>query len=190
MDGDNIQDVVTSGQEKPKTNKGLVAVLCILLVVIVGLGVGVVMIVNSRNEAESPVIQDGEAGLQALETQENINEEYENNPNYSFDDAANAYEEAMTKGSNASRVYSAMNYASFVYDVQGDIAKATEIMSRVEPLIEGNNDLAIDYYVSLRNLYSQVGDNEMEGYYDQKVAELSPVDMRPYEEIMPREEEE
>lgn len=181
--------IVASGQEKPKTNKGLVAVLCLLLIVIAGLGAGVAIIVNSRNGAESPPVEDGEAGLRALETQENIDEEYENNPNYTFDDAVNAYENAMAEGSNANRVYNAMNYASFVYNAQGDMDRAAEIMSRVEPLIERNNDLAIDYYVFLRNLYSQAGDNEMESYYDQKVAELTPVDTRTYEEIMPKEEE-
>ena len=61
--------IVASGQEKPKTNKGLVAVLCLLLIVIAGLGAGVAIIVNSRNGAESPAVEDGEAGLRALEIQ-------------------------------------------------------------------------------------------------------------------------
>ena len=70
---------------------------------------------------------------------------------------------------------------TFIYDNNGDIDEAVDILKRVESLVDDGT--AGDYYVALRQLYGDAGMNEKAEFYNQKVLELIPKDTRPVEEL-------
>lgn len=159
-------------------NKGLIILLCALVVVIVGLGIGigVVMLNDSRNGSVAENDKNVNGGTEALLTSENIRSKLESDLNYSNDDAIRDYEYALnSNGGNAYKVYVAMDYADFVYDLYMSKDYVIEIMSGVEGLLD-TSTLAIDYYGAMSSFYEQFGDTEKADLYNQKVVELVPAE--------------
>ncbi len=132
------------------------------------------MVNNSRNEGEVEYEDAGDAALEALTIQENIDEKYDNDPNYSLADAMSEYEYEMSVGSNTKRIYTAINYAEFVYAAYEDIDKVVGIMQKVESLLEEGTMATLDYYVAMANFYEKAGDEEKAAEYNQKVSNMTP----------------
>lgn len=160
--------------------KVLVAGLVILAVAVVGLAVGVVVLLNENNP-EKIAADSISDNVSASEFSEAIEYRFNNELGYSVNDAVNDYETEMNTGNDFYRVYVAIYYANFIYDVNDDIDDAVVILRRVEPLI--NSGVAVDYYVAFRQLYESAGMSEESEFYNQKVLELIPQDTRPIEEI-------
>lgn len=150
------------------------------LLVMCAVGVIIVLVVNKNNPeriADENIVEN----VSASEISEKIEDKFNNELDYSLSDAINEYESAMSSGPDTYRVYIAIYYATFIYDNNGDIDEAVDILKRVESLVDDST--AGDYYVTLRQLYGDAGMNEKAEFYNQKVLELIPKDTRPVEEL-------
>lgn len=168
--------------EAKSGNKGLVILLCALVVVIVGLGIGIVVVVNGNDNDSS--LFDGEVNdsVSALEANDVILNKMNNNLEYSIEEAVEEFENEMNVGDDSRKVYIAIYYADFVYSYYGNIDQSVAILGRVENLVI-DDDMAINYYVALRDLYLRAGMEEEVVFYNQKVVDLIPEDTRSVEEL-------
>ena len=127
------------------------------LLVMCAVGVIIVLVVNKNNPeriADENIVEN----VSASEISEKIEDKFNNELDYSLSDAINEYESAMSSGPDTYRVYIAIYYATFIYDNNGDIDEAVDILKRVESLVDDST--AGDYYVTLRQLYGDAGMNE------------------------------
>lgn len=150
------------------------------LLIMCAVGVIIVLVVNKNNPeriADENIVEN----VSASEISEKIEDKFNNELDYSLSDAIDEYESAMDSGPDTHKVYIAIYYATFVYDNNGDIDEAVGILKRVESLV--NDNVAIDYYVALRQLYDAASMNEEAEFYNQKVLELIPKDTRSVEEL-------
>ncbi|MBQ1298224.1 hypothetical protein IIY24_00045 [Candidatus Saccharibacteria bacterium] len=157
-------------------NKKLVVVLGILGLIIVGLVVGILILNNpfGGNERDEVIVNN--AGEVAFNLSEEISEKLADESDYGLEQAVSEYEEVYNASEGRTKVYIAIEYANFVYDYFADLDKATGILKEVEGLL-GDDAVKINYYVTLRELYEESGNEEMGDYYNQKVIELLPDDV-------------
>lgn len=164
-------------------NKGLLILLCVLLVAIAGLGIGIGVVMNLQNGGEvGHEANYTNDSVSALEVEEYISNNLDNDPNYSIQDAVVDYEREMSVGDNSRRVYVAIYYADFIYGQDSDLDGAVGILRRVEDLI-GEDETAVSYYATLRGLYRQSGMESEADFYNQKVSTLMPKDDRSIEDL-------
>lgn len=166
-------------------HKGLVILLCVLLVAIVGLGVGIGVILNN-NHINEELVNNETGSVSALAVNERIMDRLDSDPEYTIDDAIEDFEKEMDNGDNAHRVDVAIYFADFVYTYHGDINESVAILSRVEDLLEDDEE-AISYYATLRRLYESEGLDVEADFYNQKVIDLMYKDTRSIEELKGRE---
>ena len=162
-------------KEKSHNSKGLIILLCVLVVVIVGLVVGI-CVINLNNQGENNVVvEEAEVSgsLRALKIDNSIVNKIDNDENYTVDDAIAEYEKETSFGSAEKRVYLLFDYANFVYDEYGDIDVAIEILKRAEPLLDGLS-MTSDYYIATAGLYRKSGNEEQAEVYEQKIKEITP----------------
>ena len=160
--------------------KKKIAIIFAVLLIVCAAIVAVIIIVNKNNPeriADENIVEN----ISASEVSENIENKFDNELDYSLNDAINEYESAMSTGTNTYKVYIAIYYATFIYDINNNIDEAIDILGRVESLIDDNT--AVDYYVALRQLYSIAGMDEEAEFYNQKVLELIPQNTRPIETL-------
>lgn len=181
-------------------NRVLVGVLVVTIVVIVGLVIGIVVANLSRNDGgsdegveEDSIVKidynvlgyvDGEAPSSAVAVQlaNQIDDEFQYNPDYLYADAINDYENAILSTDGDLKIECAILFANFVYSNTDDAAEAVKILNSVNETV-GDEPTRVEYYNSLMGYYSQLGDEENVQYYKQLISELVPETIVTYEDI-------
>lgn len=179
--------------ETKSGNKGLVILLCVLAVVIVGLGVGISVIMgvqrNIKSDENSERINklidteeamsgwDGEVSdsTKAMILTDDIRDKLQNNVDYDVSDAIAEYDEVYRGSDGDLKVYVAIEYANYLYTISQDVEASVKILEDVDDLT--NNDfLRYEYLSALYYIYQQAGDVEKSDYYKGMILEKYPPD--------------
>ena len=171
---DDRQKIVSTEMDEKRSNKkkNLFAILTsVLSVVIVGVIVAVAVI--KMNEEYVPEIPEEIKELASgSEIGSEIVSKFAWNQDYSYEDAVSDFEKEMNAGGEERRIYIAIAYALFVYDQKGNADDAANILLALEEEIQNKNDnVKLDYYITLRNIYKNDCSGEKYEYYDNLVTE-------------------
>ena len=162
-------------KKQPHERKILIAILSVLAVLIVGLVVTVIANVISSDDEESDIVQ-------AINKCNEINGLYEETLDYEL--VASEFESGLSGGVDLRRMYLSICYAKFINDNGGSLEDAVEKLGSFQSVADSEGgDVAIDYYVAMRDLYEFAGRDDEVEYYDGVIEELMPKDTRPIEEI-------
>ncbi len=168
---------VSFGSRK-RSDRLLIGIFVTLMVVIVGLGIAVTLsfVLNGNSEdKESDLPENAVTQNDAFSVAFGINERYDNDPDYYYDEAVADYEQQMSQGDDWYKFSIACYYARFLRDQGNDLNAALDVMGRAGEYVKTDNaNQMIDYYVVVRDLYKGVND-EMYDYYNGEIIKLSTV---------------
>ena len=187
--------------DSAKEQKGLIGVLGFLVVAIVGLVVGIVVVSNNNGNnageevANNEIIDTSEAmagwegsiadSTKATVLTEEINEKLRTEPSYNPPQAIVEYDKVYNESEGELKVYVAIEYANYVYRVNGDLEKSVGILKGVEKIAAEKPSTNVDYLYALCGLYDQAGDTQTADYYRQIIIDNytsdEPIKMMEYE---------
>ena len=169
---------MVDGEKKKKTVL-LVVVLVVFILLIIGLVVGIVLVrtkddqsdgsytETSTEQIQREISYSANADAKAGEIIAKLNADND----YFIEDAVNEFENLINDNKEKNKYYLITQYASFIYNYLGDLDRAIEVLDTAKEV--ATNDLMADYYLSYRNLYNSVGDQEKVDYYDKLIMESS-----------------
>ena len=94
-----------------------------------------------------------------------------------YQDICNRFESIIESVNEIGKFHYSIYYAKIIYDVEGDINKATDQIKIYEAIVNTDNRLLDEYYAALSDLYTEEGDVEQAEYYNQKLKEIAPSDV-------------
>lgn len=156
--------------------KTILLILIVLVLVIIALVVGIVIANNVQKK------EDGEEYKKYLEKVEMNNsgiadcEEIQNAYDsgvINADSANSLYDDYYTNSENDDyKIYLTICYANYIFDKDGNLDRAVELVEGIESLIKEDEDKN-SYYNALIYYYGAVDDNEKADYYQQLQDELN-----------------
>ena len=99
------------------------------------------------------------------------------NSEATYQDICNRFESIIESVNEIGKFHYSIYYAKIIYDVEGDINKATNQIEIYEAIVNTDNRLLDEYYAALSDLYTEEGDVEQAEYYNQKLKEIAPSDV-------------
>ncbi len=165
---------------------GLWAILGVLCIIIVGLIVAIIVVFNHTNDyvTESPLVSEAVAeqfanyegeiadSAKALALSETIEQKLSSDPDYNPEQAVNDYKEAYETTSGDLKIYIAIRYANYVYEVYQDTERVLAIL---EPLDNNRgNEASLEIWAALAAFYENAGNTEKANEYRQKIEKVMP----------------
>ena len=163
----------------------LIAFIC-LIIMIVALVVSLILLNNSQTPesqeeteitVDIPDQVDGyngpiSAATQALIFSQNIQDKLSADTNYTQEQATAEYEAAFKQSSGDLKLYLAIEYANYLYQLNSDLEQAITILQDIT--YTDGTQAELDYLNALYNLYDKAGDIGKAGEYDQIIKEQMP----------------
>ena len=174
-------------------NKHSLLIIFIILVVIIICLIGGLIWLNNKptsnlqqdNEiVDVPNQMDGYDGpisdsTRALLFAQNIQDKLSSDPNYTLEQAITEYEKACEQNSGDLKLYLAIEYVNFLFEMNSDIKQAATILENAE-YTEGTQ-AEMDYLYAMQDLFTRAGDNQKAEEYNQKIKEKTPENVIVYD---------
>jgi len=187
----------SSGASVSGQKKFLVVILSVLCVVIVGLIVAIVVVNLQENKTEPEKESQSDGISQELSeitdgtTVGNvIIDKLETESDYTFEDAKLDFDEELERGDIIRKIYVAIAYSNLLYQYTSNIeCSVRDLLSFEADLQDVGDDVKLDFYATLRDLYGKAGDEPQYEYYNNLISELLPEPEVPINPILPEEYE-
>ena len=163
----------------------LIAFIC-LIIMIVALVVSLILLNNSQTPesqeeteitVDIPDQVDGyngpiSAATQALIFSQNIQDKLSADANYTQEQATAEYEAAFKQSSGDLKLYLAIEYANYLYQLNSDLEQAVAILQDIT--YAENTQAELDYLNAIYSLYDRAGNTEKAREYNQMIKEKMP----------------
>lgn len=169
--------------QQSKQNRNLIAILVFLILLIFGLIAGLILVNtnNSSQISQNNLIDTDEkmAGYngpiddstRALVLTETIQDKLSSNPDYNPPQAIAEYQSIFNQATGNLKLYVAIEYATYSYQVYSNIDQSIAILNSVSNLVNTSNEES--YYWAMLNLYEAAGDTEQANYYQKIISDIA-----------------
>ena len=112
------------------------------------------------------------AATQALIFSQNIQDKLSADANYTQEQATAEYEAAFKQSSGDLKLYLAIEYANYLYQLNSDLEQAVAILQDIT--YAENTQAELDYLNAIYSLYDRAGNTEKAREYNQMIKEKMP----------------
>lgn len=168
-------------ENKGKSNKVLVGVLCLLCVLILGLGVGIGILTNQpkKENTNSIYLDNGETvSMAAIGMYYDYVEKYDNDSDFVSDDAVKGFEDAIAETKNDNyKISLAIWCSNFINEYGGGADVAADYLRKYEDIAKDSNIDTLtlySYYASMIAYSTESGDKDAVEYYQGMINQIAP----------------
>lgn len=171
---EKLANIFWAGKRKIATMIGIVAIIVLAIFVpmiyrdIIKPGLDDANLEKASNAATAASMSATDVLNQAQEIFKNGDSTSE-----SYAEACAFFEKAISEAKDENKIYLAIEYGNFIYEIDYNPDKAAEKILAQDPS-KYSDFVKADYYAALGGLYEKAGDQEKADYYNDKMGEFVP----------------